>query len=779
MSFSFGVQKDPIYGTYGEFAIGSEENRVRAQFLLTKMKPGSEGSWENALASQMVPWREVFNIEELTFDELLQRDLDDSRVAHDLIPYLLGESGAFARFFPPILAVLAPKKSEVTGIQSYYPQPKNQSEYLLSFGDLFDFEKAVIDDQISPLGLIRYNRQKAAFIIVDGQHRAMAVLALHRQINDSWSGNSYAAFYNHLSLKENQIKNIELPICIVFFPDLHDGNEYYKQKGIDLKAVCREIFLVVNKNAKPVSQSRELLLDDEDFSARMMRETLSKLKGRGESEASIARIYSFAFGDAVSEAQHRKTEVVAGQLEYTSAVALHKMHAAASFGVPAAFNLEQTQDITDGRRTQNSDRPASILIGTPLEKWSSLSRRSGKYYPPDEVQQAVQLLAEVTDLVMLPLFDRFKPFAAHNSEMRALRTRLLDPALRGDPIQRKCYSLLFEGTNARNVFEEHIKRLREREAKLIQEGQSANDYITNQLEDALATASALNQREEEIKERRAARLFRIDYDKFFSTEGNELDRRELLNCGKWIFDTVSTQAFQLGYLMTVHSVVELLLEAEVNTPYDKRCQVIAFVSNLYIDLLNAYFSSGSDTEHRILTGFVKEPRARVFDANQLSLRGLLAQSVKELNERQWIFFRYAILEIVHSKYAYKVLLDRLNTSSEPSLAKAYRDYLPNLINSVLQLREEYIEAAVNTTLNSAEFKQELQLLRARLLGERKPEDEIDEIVKQRCESVKTEVREKCKQNISASLGELAKADKILNRLLASPADETEGGILNE
>ncbi|MDY7054403.1 MAG: hypothetical protein RPC23_17695, partial [Limnospira fusiformis LS22] len=134
MSFSFGVQKEPIYGTYGEFTIGSDDNRVRAQFLLTKMKPGSEGIWENSLASQMVPWREVFNIEDLTFDELLQRDLDDSRVAHDLIPYLLGESGAFARFFPPILAVLVPKKSEKTGIESYYPAPRQVSELSISFG---------------------------------------------------------------------------------------------------------------------------------------------------------------------------------------------------------------------------------------------------------------------------------------------------------------------------------------------------------------------------------------------------------------------------------------------------------------------------------------------------------------------------------------------------------------------------------------------------------------------------------------------------------------------
>lgn len=150
MSYNFGIQKDPLYGTYGEFTIGSDENRVRAQFLLTKMKPGSEGTWENTLTSQMVPWREVFNTEELTFDELLQRNLDDSRVAHDLIPYLLGESGAFARFFPPILAVLVPKKREITGIESHYPSPRNISEVSISFGDLFDFEKAEIERSLTP-----------------------------------------------------------------------------------------------------------------------------------------------------------------------------------------------------------------------------------------------------------------------------------------------------------------------------------------------------------------------------------------------------------------------------------------------------------------------------------------------------------------------------------------------------------------------------------------------------------------------------------------------------
>jgi len=763
MTFSFGIQKDPIYGTYGEFTIGADSNRVLAQFLLTKMKPGSEGSWENSLASQMVPWREIFNIEELTFDELLQRDLDDSRVAHDLIPYLLGESGAFARFFPPILAVLVPNRPEKSGILPYYPIPQNQSNTSISFGNLFDFKKAEIAGQISPLGSIEYNRQKTAFIIVDGQHRAMALLALHRQINDSWQGNRYAAYYNHLSLTEDQVKNIELPICIVFFPDLHEGNQEYKERGIDLKTVCREIFLVVNKTAKRVSQSRELLLDDEDFAARMMRETLSKLKGRGEEAASLARIYSFAFGDSISEAQNRKAEVVAGQLEYSSAVALHKMHAAIAFGVPAAFNLEHPLDITDGRRVLNSERPASILIGTSLQKWVTVSRRSGKYHPPHEVQEAVQYLAVITDEVILKLFDNFRPFAIHNNAMRALRTRLQDPDLRGNPIQTKCYSLLFEGSGVRTVFEEHINRLKDRKVSLEEEGKTVGDYIINQLSDAQATLSAVNRYEEEIKKTRAAKLFNIDYGRFFSaSENNEEDQKELLNQAKWIYDTISTQAFQLGYLMAVHSVVELFMQPD--STYEKRCLIVGFIGNLYITALNKYFSSNSDTEHRKLIGLVKESRTKVFNPNELGLRGLLAQSVKELNESQWIFFRYAILEIVHSKHGYEGILSVLESQEYSSLYQNYIDLLPELVNSFLNLRNGYIQKAVESGLNTGEFKQKILVLTARLKGEGKSESEIDEEETKMKKQTEQEIKYKCKENILASLGEFANADTLVNRI---------------
>ncbi|MGK7905424.1 MAG: DNA sulfur modification protein DndB [Hormoscilla sp.] len=754
MSFSFGVQKDPIYGTYGEFTIGAEENQVRAQFLLTKMKPGTEGSWENALADQMVPWREVFNIEEMTFDELLQRDLDDSRVVHELIPYLLGESGAFARFFPPILAVIAPKKAEKTGIMPYYPVPRTPTAELVSFGDVFDFEKTVIDGQVSPLGIIKYNRSKTSFIIVDGQHRAMAVLALHRQINKTWKENKYAGFYNHLALRESAIKNIELPVCVVFFPDIHAGNEVCQQKGINLQAVCREIFVVVNKKAKQVSESRELLLDDEDLAARMMRETLSLLKDRGEEDASVAHVYSFDYGDAVS------TEVVAGQLEYTSAVALHKMHAAVAFGMQEAFQLDQNKNVADGGKTLNSKRPAEILIGTKLDKWSSLSRRSGRYHHPDEVEEAVKLLAKILDVVMLPLFDSFRPFAVHNSEMRALRTRLKDADLIADPIERKCFRLLFEGSGVRKVFEEHKQRLSDRKKQHKEEGRDIGDYVRNQLKDAKMASARLKRYEEDIKGRRAARLFAIDYDKFSSTQE---ETKELLDCASLIYETISTQAFQLGYLMAVHSVVELLLTA--GTEYDRRLKVIEFVSSMYLAALNRYFSAGADVQHRTLKGFVKEKRARVFDPNQPSLRGLLAKTVKNLDASQWAFFRYAILEIVHSKHAYKALLDKLNTASDPTIARAYRRDLPKLTDLIDSLRYRYIKSSVDTAIKSSEFKQEILLLKVMLQREGKSENEIAQSIAKKEDSKVEEVKEQCKQNISASLGEFADADRIANRLL--------------
>ncbi|MGY6530124.1 MAG: DNA sulfur modification protein DndB [Cyanobacterium sp.] len=764
MNLNFGVQKQPIYGTYGEFTIESENKHITAQYLLTKMKPGVENSWENSLADQMVPWREIFKIEELTFDELLQRDLDDSRVANDLIPYLLGESGSNARFFPPILAVLAPKRIDKSGILPYYPPLTHQTDTSMNFGNLFEFEKHTLDGQLTPLGVLKYNQKQSALIIVDGQHRAMAILALHRTINQKWGDNKYASYYNHLQVNQQQIKNLELPVCIVFFPDLYEGNRALQTQGIDLKSVCREIFVVVNKNAKRISPSRELLLDDEDLAARMMRNTLSQLKDRGEENSSLARIYSFAFGDSLSDADTRKSEVVTGQLEYCTAVALHKIHCAISFGMKDAFNLdESTKDITHSRRTKNKERCEDLLKGTELEqKWNYYDRFSGKYHPLQQVQLAVNLLGNLTDVVLLSLFDKFIPFAVYNQAMREVYQQLQTPLLRTEEIHIKSFNLLFEGSAVQAIFEDHIHRLKDKLNKYQEEGKNISDYLHNQLKDAKNTLKAVESWENKIKLNTACKLFSIECDRFLENN-SENEKKELLAKAKSILDAVSTQAFQLGYPMTIHSIVELMIENNQYTSYEERLRITKFISQLYLKALNKYFSSSSDSLHHTLTGLITESRINVFNPSELGLRGLLHLHLKELNESQWIFFRYAILEIVHCKYSHQSLLEELNSSENPDLTKKYLKILPSIIESIFNLRQDYIRKGIDTNLKSKEFNNQLELQKAQLKGQGLLEEDIEKQMVTIIKTKEIEVEKLAKENIKASLGELTDKSKMLSR----------------
>ncbi len=763
MSFTFSVQKSPAYGSYGEFSVGSGSSQIRAHYLLTKIRPGQQGHWENQLASQMAPWREIFKIEELSFDELIQRDLDDSRVAHDLIPYLLGETGQHARFFPPVLAVLVPKRESRSGIGPRYPAPTTEG-HTVSFGDLFDFEKAVIDGQVSPLGVIRYNPQRSAIVIVDGQHRAMAILALHRQINKSWGADPFAPYYSHIQIDPETVAHIELPVCIIFFPDLHEDRLDFKDKGVDLVSVCREIFIVVNRQAKQVSKSRELLLDDEDFAAFMMRRTLTRFKDRTDDSPSATRIYSFAFGD--SEADNG-SQVMAGQLELCSAVALHKMHAAAGFALPAAFNLTKTADVTDGRNVRNPIRPAEILTGTNGPALESISRRSAKTHNPDDVEVIAAKIGELTDRIMLPLFDRLRPYAAHNQATRQLLEALNDPTSLADPVQAKCRSLLFDGTGNRHVFEEHIGRLKDNIAELKTQGQAAPTHLTQQLTYCDSVSRALLDREDAVKLTRSYILFNIDVPNFTSRDKADVDAdvKELRARGKSIFDTLSTQAFQLGYLMAVLSQVEILLPAAAS--YDDRLATTNFVSTLYLAGLNTFFAVAA-TRHRTLSGYVSEPRARAFEASQSGFRGLLAATnVRELNEKQWEFFRYMILEIVHSRMASAAVLDVLSAPENAAHTARFRASLPAVADDIETLRNRLFEAGVRTAQSTPDFRRDVEMLGMQAKANGKTDDEVKLLVDAAVAAKRAATIDICKGHLRASLGRLDSSIQIERRLAPS------------
>ena len=769
MQTIFRDNKIPVYGSFGEFTIGGNSNStIRAKYILTKIKPGHDGTPECELASQMLPWREVFDVEELGFDELLQRDLDDSRVAHDLIPYLLGESGNRAKFFPPILAVIVPRKPVGSGIEGFYPsrdvpdKPVEGYESVEEYGDLFDFKRLEWAGEPTPFAELSYNRQRSAFIIVDGQHRAMAVLALHRQLTKNWSNNTFESYYTHISVTSEQVKSIELPTCIIYFPDLHEGNSDLQEQGINLNSVCREIFLVVNRSAKMVSKSRELLLDDIDIAAHLMRRTLSNLKKRGEEPVGSARVYTISYED--SDAEDGEKEVISGQLKYSSAIALHKIHKAIFFSRDDVFRVNSYYDILDRRRRLNHNRPPEILLGTDVEHLNPLELNSGKSHPSDEVTKVVEKLGDLADTTLVALFDQFRPFEIHNSELRSLKMRLSDVHARTQIEQKKAYTLIFEGGGVRTVFESHFERLKRDE--LEYDGQTVPGGLQSQIAFCESVRRVLDSHEREFRRRRACEFFSINQD-LFNGDNNRDDQMVLNQKAHQLFQTFATQAFQIGYAMAIFTVVEELKRGKSTTSplqYQDRLRLVQFVTEGYLAALNTYFSPENDTVHRILTGYITETRASVFDPSNRGLRGLLAMSVNELNERQWRFFRYAILEIVHSPFCWNSVQEKIMQMDSKWLLEWYKKAIPNLVGGIISEREKYVKDAINGALNDNDFQLDVVQRKAQAEGEGKSKQEVQEIVEELETTCKADADKRAHAHLKASLKIVEEKEDMIKRL---------------
>ena len=43
----FGIQFNRVFGTFGQFDVRNGDSTLRAQYLLTKFRPGNDGAWEN------------------------------------------------------------------------------------------------------------------------------------------------------------------------------------------------------------------------------------------------------------------------------------------------------------------------------------------------------------------------------------------------------------------------------------------------------------------------------------------------------------------------------------------------------------------------------------------------------------------------------------------------------------------------------------------------------------------------------------------------------------
>jgi hypothetical protein len=289
-----------VEGIFGTFKVPNAN--VSVEYVLTYATLDSTGTSHSLLLDLLLPVREALTLEELDFDHLLQRDLDDYRVSTEMVPYLLGQKSlnplarnpTGPRFFPPIVAVIVPVDASLK-VAGRYPksettdEPEGDITYRhVKYGSVFSIRREVMEDGAlaqSPVEL-HIHQTKAKLIIVDGQHRAMAMLAAYRNAMNRWNATNasgdFRYFYDQDSdFNPTALVDIQLPVCVTYFPDLSENG--YSQSGKEtITTACRKIFLDVNKEARPPSKSRTTLLDDTDIAALLTRHVFNMIQATSE-----------------------------------------------------------------------------------------------------------------------------------------------------------------------------------------------------------------------------------------------------------------------------------------------------------------------------------------------------------------------------------------------------------------------------------------------------------------------------------------------------------------
>ena len=219
--------------------------------------------------------------------------------------------------------------------------------------------------------------------------------------------------------------------------------------------------------------------------------------------------------------------------------------------------------------------------------------------------------------------------------------------------------------------------------------------------------------------------------------------------------------------MAIFTVVEEVNDEQPNShqfSYKDRFKLVEFVTHTYLSALNTYFSPKENTLHRTLTGYFNEPRASVFEATSQGLRGLLAMSVNEISERQWRFFRYAILEIVHSSLCWDTAVEKMKKMDNEWAVEWYHAAIPRLVNGIMLERKNYVDAAVDASVKGQEFESLKMRKESEATGAGKSSEQIQKIIDELEKTSKKDARNNASNHLKASLKKVEEKDEMIDRL---------------
>ncbi|MCB9246813.1 MAG: hypothetical protein H6606_10335 [Flavobacteriales bacterium] len=270
-----------VYGVLGHFE--TPDSKFSVKYFSTYAN--SYQDHYKDLLSELKPMRERVRTNELSdLSALLQRDLDDLRVSNGLIPYLVNKirgnehNPNHIAFFPAILVALIPKGYISRTGPSDYPKLHEglEDDAQISFTyeteerhDCWRLEQFKDENgDVTPLASLSIDFSITDAIVLDGQHRANAFRVLTGSFWENKENQIYGPFYKEVEADETY--KSDLPLTIIWF-------ESDSEQVVDPRYISRELFVAVNNNARLISKSRLVLLNDKDPSALITRFWYSKV----------------------------------------------------------------------------------------------------------------------------------------------------------------------------------------------------------------------------------------------------------------------------------------------------------------------------------------------------------------------------------------------------------------------------------------------------------------------------------------------------------------------
>jgi len=461
-----------LAGSIGTFKVSSSDSKFKTlevKYFLTHVGIDFESGSHSGILSHIAPVRELFEPGTLEFDEIMQRDLDDARVSSELIPYLLDPgSRDLVKLFPPIIVVVLPTKGNENKPADKYPEVRNPEpiaegddkyktmriisgktgQEVFEFSQPLSLEGSPLDHDLARLKL---NTQRTRLVIVDGQHRAMALLALYRNLNQEWNDlrrSPFRSYYEEWTpnyIQQFKLDKLSMPVMFCIFPEL---DENYSE-DYDLKKASRAIFLALNKNAKKVSDSRNRLLDDNDLVALFLRKTLSTIKSKDIRSPHPLKIFNVELDQTHDKMRIDSPIAITGvnHIYYMIEHILLNKPVQDVNGIrprkgrfSARLDLEDTNAMTrlNGRNILGSveadrTRRDNFTTNTGIELSNEFFRSYGS--------------------LIVSVLERFKPFAVHCASTLWLEGHVKSTNSQNAPI-------LFDGQGIYNVFNRHRDNLK-------------------------------------------------------------------------------------------------------------------------------------------------------------------------------------------------------------------------------------------------------------------------------------------------------------------------------